>query len=194
MTMRLGLLCHAATAAVRTAAFPANEPLEPAAPLKLALLARSLPGFDRYCVSPTLRSRQTAEGLGLEAAEEPMLRDCDYGRWTGCSFDDIQAREPEAIALWLSDPTSAPHGGESVSGLIARVGEWLDVHRDEAGKMLAITHASVIRAAVVHAIDAGPEAFWRIDVAPLSLARLSGNHSRWNLVSIGTIAPDAEAS
>jgi len=79
-------------------------------------------------------------------------------------------------------------------GLIARVGEWLDAHRDEAGKMLAITHASVIRAAIVHAIEAGPESFWRVDVAPLSLARLSGTHSRWNLVSIGAIAPDADAS
>jgi broad specificity phosphatase PhoE len=194
MVMRLGLLCHAATAAVRAAAFPADEPLEPTAPLKLALLARSVPGFDSCWSSPALRARQTADGLGLEATEEPLLRDCDYGRWSGCSFDDVQAREPEAIAQWLSEPASAPHGGESVLGLIARVGEWLDAHRDEAGKMLAITHASVIRAAIVHAIEAGPESFWRVDVAPLSLARLSGTHSRWNLVSIGAIAPDADAS
>jgi broad specificity phosphatase PhoE len=189
--MRLAMLCHAATAAVRAAAFPADEPLEPAAPLKLALLARNLPAFEHCCVSPALRARQTAEGLGLEANEEPMLRDCDYGRWTGCSLNEIQAREPEAIAQWLADPASAPHGGESVLRLIARVGEWLDAHRDAAGKKLAITHASVIRAAIVHAIEAGPESFWRVDIAPLTLARMSGSHSRWNLVSIGSVAPDA---
>jgi broad specificity phosphatase PhoE len=48
-----------------------------------------------------------------------------------------------------------------------------------------ITHAAVIRAAIVHAIEATPQSFWRIDVAPLSCTRLSGTNGRWNLVSTG---------
>jgi broad specificity phosphatase PhoE len=47
-----------------------------------------------------------------------------------------------------------------------------------------VTHASVIRAAIVCALEAEPRSFWRIDIAPLSLTRLSGNHGRWTLVSM----------
>jgi broad specificity phosphatase PhoE len=51
-----------------------------------------------------------------------------------------------------------------------------------------VTHASIIRAAVVHAIEAGPQSLWRIDIAPLSITRLSGTNGRWNLTSAGCTA------
>jgi broad specificity phosphatase PhoE len=53
------------------------------------------------------------------------------------------------------------------------------------GATLAITHAAIVRAAIVHALGADSSAFARIDVAPLSLARLSGHAGRWNLVALG---------
>jgi broad specificity phosphatase PhoE len=180
----LRLLCHAATAAVRTSAFPADEPIDSQARQKLASLPFRLSHADRCWTSPALRARQTAQGLQLDAAVEPMLRDCDYGRWAGRAFDDVQAKEPDAIAEWLRDPTSAPHGGESIVALIERVAAWLDRESETPGRILAITHASIIRAAIVHAIDAPAHSFWRIDIAPLSLTRLSGAHSRWTLAAI----------
>ena len=180
----LRLLCHAATAAVRTSAFPADEPIDSQARQKLASLPFRLSHVDRCWTSPALRARQTAQGLQLDAAVEPMLRDCDYGRWAGRGFDDVQAKEPDAIAEWLRDPTSAPHGGESILALIERAAAWLDRESGTPGRVLAITHASIIRAAIVHAIGARPHSFWRIDIAPLSLTRLSGAHGRWTLASI----------
>jgi broad specificity phosphatase PhoE len=68
-----------------------------------------------------------------------------------------------------------------------RVAVWLGEQLATKGKVLAVTHASVIRAAIVHAIEAGPRSFWRIDVAPLSVARLSGHDGRWTLVSLGAL-------
>jgi len=59
------------------------------------------------------------------------------------------------------------------------------------GKIVAVTHASVIRAAIVHAIEAGPRSFWHIDVAPLSLARLSANNGRWTLVSLAAMEAES---
>jgi len=44
-----------------------------------------------------------------------------------------------------------------------------------------VTHAAVIRAAVIHAIDAKPSSFWRIDVAPLCRVDLRSNGERWVL-------------
>jgi broad specificity phosphatase PhoE len=183
-TTRLRLVCHAATAAVRTSAFPADEPIDAKARQKLAPPPFRLGRADRCWTSPALRARQTADGLALDAAVEPMLRDCDYGRWAGRSFDEVRAEEPDAIAEWLRDPACAPHGGESILTLIERAAAWLDRESRTPGRILAITHASFIRAAVVHAIEAPPRSFWRIDIAPLSLVRLSAGHGRWSLASI----------
>ena len=184
---RLRLLCHAATSAVRASAFPADEPIDSQGLQKLAALSFRASAADRCWTSPALRARQTAQGLKFAATIEPMLRDCDYGRWAGRSFDEVQAEEPDALAEWLRDPASAPHGGESIVNLMRRVASWLDAQNGAPGRTVAVTHASVIRAAVVHAIGAPPQSFWRIDVAPLSLTRLSGANGRWTLASIGRL-------
>jgi broad specificity phosphatase PhoE len=47
------------------------------------------------------------------------------------------------------------------------------------------THPAIIRAAIVHAIEADSHSFWRIDIAPLSITRLSGLGGRWNLSAAG---------
>lgn len=44
-----------------------------------------------------------------------------------------------------------------------------------------MAEAAVIRAAVVHGLRLPAEAFWRLDVAPLTLTELSGRSGRWNV-------------
>jgi broad specificity phosphatase PhoE len=188
MTARLQLLCHAPTAATRKSGFPADEPLEPKARERLAQLPHRLNNADVRLTSPALRAVQTAIALGIEATVVPLLRECDYGRWTGRSFDEVQAEEPAAIAEWLTNPAASPHGGESILALMERVAGWLKTRQPEDAKTIAVTHASVIRAAIVLAIEAEPRSFWRIDIAPLSLARLHGAMGRWTLASVGPMA------
>jgi broad specificity phosphatase PhoE len=110
MTTRLSLLCHAPTAAHHAIAFPADEPPDLQAHEKLSKLSHRLHA-DRILTSPAKRARQTAEALKLEAAIEPLLCDCDYGRWTGRSIDDMRAEDPEGLDAWMRDPAAAPHGG-----------------------------------------------------------------------------------
>jgi broad specificity phosphatase PhoE len=169
---------------VRTSTFAADEELDAQGRRKLNGLSHRLRHWDRCLTSPARRATQTAAALGLEAAIEPLLRDCNYGSWTGRSLDEVQAQEPEALADWIKDPSAAPHGGESVVAMIARVSAWLDTQLTSPGVVLVITHASVIRAAIVCAIEAEPRSFWHIDIAPLSLTQLSGNGGRWTLVSM----------
>jgi broad specificity phosphatase PhoE len=190
MTTRLKLLCHASTSAVRTSAFPADEPLDTQGRQKLAAFPRHLLRGDRCFTSPALRAGQTAESLGLVATVEPALQDCDYGQWTGRSLEDVQVQNPEAVAEWLRNPEAAPHGGESVVALIARVSAWLEAQKQAPGTVVAVTHAAVIRATIVCALEAAPRSFWHIDVAPLSLTRLS-HHGRWTLVSLSSRKADA---
>jgi broad specificity phosphatase PhoE len=115
---------------------------------------------------------------------EPLLRDCDFGRWAGRSLAEVEAQEPEAVADWLQNPHAAPHGGESFADVMRRVGGWMDDLLVGNGSVLAITHATVVRAAIAHALGVGPGTFRHIDVAPLTRTRLSGGGRRWTLAAL----------
>ena len=186
MTSQLRLLAHAATVGMRTAVFPGDdETLDPRAAAELAGWCGKLAYSDRQWVSPASPARQTAAVLGLSAQVEPALAECDFGRWRGQSLQSVQAREPHTAAQWMLDPAKAPHGGESFESVIGRVRRWMEDQSSARGITLAITHASVVRAAVIVAIEAEPSSFRRIDIAPGTLLRLSGHAGRWNLVGLG---------
>ena len=185
MAARLDLLAHGASAATRGARFPDDDSLEASAVGALEALRGRLRPYAQVLTSPARAARETAAALGFDAEVEMALSDCDYGRWRGLASKDLAEREPDAFATWLGDPAAAPHGGESLAALIERIGAWLTQAMAREGATLAITHAAVVRAAIVNALGAGSSAFARIDVAPLSLARLSGHAGRWNLVALG---------
>ena len=179
MTTRVLLVCHAATAATRHTAFPGDEPLAATG------IPDPLPRMSRAVSGPELRCRQTAEMFELRPEIEPRLRDCDYGRWRGRTLAELSESEPAAVREWLTEPSSTPHNGESIVDMIGRVGGWLDELRGTRGRVVAITHPAVIRAAIVHAIRATPESFWRIDIAPLTRTALAGSGDTWGLSSLG---------
>ena len=184
MLTSLTLISHASTRALRKAAFPCDEPIDPSAYRKAAT-AGPLRRAQLSWTGPELRTAQTAEALALDAVIEPALRDCDYGRWRGRALAEVQAEEPEAVIAWLTDPLSAPHGGESILDLLARVGAWLDTIASQSGRAVAVTHPAISRAAIVHAIGATAHVFWRIDVAPLTRVELHGRSGGWTLRSSG---------
>ena len=184
MTTRLHLLCSASTSSASSIAFAQDEPLDPRGRESLAKLSGRLPSCDVALRSPALCAAQTAEGLGLDTRPETLLRDCDFGHWAGRSLADVQAETPEAVAEWLQNPHAAPHGGESFADVMTRVGEWMDGLLTAQRSILAITHATVVRAAIAHALGADAMAFRHIDVAPLTRAKLSGGGGRWTLAAL----------
>jgi broad specificity phosphatase PhoE len=194
MTARLTFICHASTDATRSIAFPSDERLDDQGRARAHAFADHLQGASRVWVGPELRTRQTAEALGLDAIIAPELRDCDYGTWKGCTLQELSAREPEAVSRWLRDPTAAPPGGESTANVIQRAANWLDLQLGVAGRAIVVTHAAIIRAAIVHAIGAPAQSFWRIDIGPLSRVCFSGHDGRWNLRYIGPMQSAPEPS
>ena len=184
MTTRLEFLCSASTAGLRAAAFPADDPLDLKGRTALARLAGGLARYDRILCSPAVSARETAGGLELAASPEPALRDCDFGRWAGRPLAEIEALEPEALGLWLSDPEASPHGGESFAEVMIRVAEWMDALPENSGAILAITHAAVLRAAIVRALGAPTLSLLHIDVAPLGRARLARAHGVWRFSAL----------
>ena len=181
MPGRLTLICHGTTAATRASAFPLDEPLENGVAEQARILSPALRRWDRAVTSPALGARQTADALSLDANVHPTLRDCDYGLWRGRRLADIQAAHPAEVAVWLSDLDAAPHGGESLLALMRRVSDWLADRLRDDGHTVAVTHAAVIRAAVIGVLDAPPQSFWRIDVEPLSRVDLRSDKRRWVL-------------
>jgi broad specificity phosphatase PhoE len=107
MTARLTLICHASTDAVRSAAFPADEPIDGRDQADAIELAERLPRADRCWSSPELRTRQTAQLLKLNAISLSELRDCDYGAWKGHTFEEILGRDPKGVDAWLRSGSSA---------------------------------------------------------------------------------------
>ncbi len=189
---RITLVCHATTHALRRVTFGGDDPLDEIGKTKAAKLAGSLGRVDHCWTSPALRARETAAAMGLAATVDERLRECDFGRWTGLRFQQLLFKEPKKLVSWIRDPSSAPHGGESIPQVLARVAAWIAERGRDPGHTVAVTHASVIRAAIVHVIEAQLPSFWRIDVVPLSQTDLRTNGRRWVLRSMGPIVPGEE--
>ncbi len=130
--------------------------------------------------SPARCARDAAQALGFdEARHEDRIAEVDYGRWQGRSLKDLANEEPEALAAWCRDPRAAPHGGESFCDVAARVAGWLE-QLDGPAEVVAVSHAAVLRAAIVHALDGPPSAFSRIEIAPLSWIELRRSARGWS--------------
>lgn len=192
MTTRVTLISPALSTALREARF-ADGPLDATgirqteAVRGTVAVAEQRASADQVFTSPSVRCKQTAEGLGLVAEPLPELRTCAMGRWRGMRLEEVGAAEPQSVAAWLADPTATPHGGESLKALHTRVGRWLDAlgadARPRSARILAVAEPDVVRALTVHAIGAPTQVFWRIDVQPLTVTELSGRNGRWNLRS-----------
>lgn len=181
MTIRLLLVTPAAGEALRDVRFDDDRPLEPAALARAAAAAGTLPPAVRNYVSPSLRCRQTAEALGLDAEPLPAIAACDMGSWRGRTLVSLAVAEEHAVVRWLGDAGAAPHGGESLRDVRTRVGAWLDGLHSGTGRIVAVAEPDAVRMAVVHALAAPDEAFWRVDIPPLTVTELSGRDARWNL-------------
>ncbi|AKS32205.1 histidine phosphatase family protein [Mycolicibacterium goodii] len=192
--VRLSLVSHAMTDALAAGRFPADEPLNELGHRQTGTVDISASGTGQIGASgtgqigasgtvlcgPEKRTVQTAELLGLSAEVRPELADLDCGGWRG---KPLGAVEPADLAVWLTEPTRAPHGGESIVELIERVRRWMQTVSTRRGRLVAVTHPAVIRAAVLVALDAPPKSFWRIDIAPVSRTVLHHRAGAWTLRS-----------
>lgn len=182
---RLSFICHGATFSSYQGAFPIDEPLADSVADHVQTVAGSIRPSEKVLVSPALRARQTAKALFLDAIPDERLKDLDYGQWAGQSLLELQRVSPGSVALWMSDPTHAPHGGESIAELVARVSQLLDAHKTVGGHIVAVTHAAVIRGAILSLLNAPLSSFWMIDIEPLTVTEFSSDGRRFSLRSSG---------
>lgn len=170
--LRVDLVGHGLTEAVRKARFPVDEPLDESG----RAAVRACVPLDEALVrtGPERRARETAAELGLIGEQDVRLRDLDAGSWRGSEMSKVAQ---DQLFAWLTDPEFRGHGGESVTDLVARVRFWLAEIASSGRDTVAVTHPAVVRAALLVVLDAPAKSFWRMDVPPASVTRL---HYRGN--------------
>ena len=185
MSLRVLFICHAATAGTRRAVFGGDGPLLDGASRRVADLAPHLPRARAVLCSGARCAAETAAALGLAdvAVVDGAVADWDFGTWRGRALDEVEAADPDGVVAWRADPRGAPHGGEALVDVLARVRGWLEGLEGE-GTRTVVTHPSVIRAAVVCGLEVPEEAFWTIDVAPTSVTELRRRGTRWRVARI----------
>lgn len=133
----------------------------------------------RVVTSPLRRCVETAEvvaaATGAAVVEDGRLVEIDYGEWEGVRLDELPA---DTGAAWRADPAFRPPGGESLAEVQARVAGWCEEQRANDGPVVAVSHVSPVKAAVIWALGGDPRTAWQLWVAVASLTTLEVGSNR----------------
>lgn len=121
--------------------------------------------------SPVQRAQETAapiaEALGLAVRTDAGLVELDCGDWTGMTFDTLRKR-PEWHRWNRFRSSAAIPGGETMLAVQARTVAALErlhaAHGD--AEIVVVSHADVIKAALLHVLGAPLDHMGRLEVAP----------------------------
>lgn len=180
---RLWLIRHAPVAGPNGVIHDSDAPADLSNRAAIDALRNALPGDPQCVASPSRRTMETAQALGLQPIAEPAFREQHFGAWTGRRHDDI-ARElgAEYHAFWRAPADNRPPGGESFVDQIVRVREGLAGLPD--ADAILVVHSGTVRAALTIALDLTPDAALRFVIDPLSLTRIDRLAGGWRVVCV----------
>jgi probable phosphoglycerate mutase len=183
---RILLIRHAATATVgrQLAGRTEDAALSSAGSAHARRLARALSAEKIASVytSPRQRARQTADLLAASwrtrAACVPELDEVDYGEWSGRTIEELRGVGRWQAFNTIRSCTSIPNG-ELMIAVQARIVAFLQSLRERhpVESVAVITHAEVIRAALVYYLGAPLDVMLRLEVSPGSVSVLQIDES-----------------
>lgn len=168
---------------------PLNDQGEVQARVTAVALARHR--FAAIYASDLARARQTAQAasqtLSLAVITDSRLRERHYGFFQGLTYDEAQARHPQAYARFVARDADFvfPGGGESLAGFAERIRCTLQeiAARHPGEQVLVVTHGGVLdiarRLATGKPFDTARD--FAIPNAALNWLEIGGD--RWRLVS-----------
>ena len=128
--------------------------------------------------SPLERARETAEPIALrldrpvEVNEE--IQEIAFGAWSGRSFEELD-RDPAWRTWNMARSVSRPPGGETMleaqGRIVAAMERLREAYRDRA--VVLVSHADVIKAALLYHLGLPVDAYARFDVDPASVSTLA---------------------
>jgi broad specificity phosphatase PhoE/ribonuclease HI len=156
-----------------------NElPLDAAGERQAAALAkRNFGDVAAIVSSPLRRARQTAAAiatpLGLDVLIEDGFAEVDFGGWEGLTMAEARVQDAAAVDAWLGSVDVAPPNGESFAALGRRVRTAREsvIAAHPASVVVVVTHVTPIKTLVRFALDAPPQAMFRLflDIASVSV-------------------------
>jgi probable phosphomutase (TIGR03848 family) len=136
-----------------------------------------LGSIDAVYASPLERTRETAAPIAKATRRRVRaakgLLECDFGSWTGQRLTTLRKR-PEWAQVQGSPSGFRFPGGESFAEMQLRI--WNELERlvriHPGGRIVAVSHADPIKAAVAMATGVHLDLFQRIVVSPCSITPL----------------------
>lgn len=174
----LVLVRHAASKGSRTFVGQNDKPLSATGRRQLKDLAAKLSRFrfQAAFASDLQRTQATAHAavrrLELEVEIRPRLREMHFGRWQGLSWDEITKRHPRLASLWLKHFPSEPiPEAEQFTHFKKRVKSELNeiVAANRGRCVLVVTHAGVIRLALMDALGMKDRNMFRLAQDPCAV-------------------------
>jgi len=116
-----------------------------------------------------------AKPLGLAPSAILRLNDIDYGDWQGLTRDEARARWPAELDLWYAHPDwAAIPNGESLQQVLTRAVAALRdiVRRHPDDTVVLVSHDSVNRVLLLHALELPLSRYWRFRQSPCCINEL----------------------
>jgi phosphoserine phosphatase len=142
-------------------------------------------------VSPLSRCQDTGAAIGrpLGLVPTPLdgLADIDYGQWQGLTPDEARTRWPQQVDLWYRMPDQAEiPGGETLAQVRARVMDALHTvcARHDTETVVLVSHDSINRVLLLHALNASLSHYWRIRQHPCAINEIEFGDSGFVIVSV----------
>ncbi len=159
----------------------ADQPLNANGEAQARQLSAKLNGaeYDQIYSSDLVRVQQTARlalnDSTLEVTLDERLREIDFGKFEGLTYDEIQTQFPEELTTWEANRDQNTHGGERLIDVVARVKDFLDDvrerHVDE--KVLIFAHGGTIGMLLALALGAPPRKWWQFRLANTAVSQIS---------------------
>ena len=155
--------------------------------------------WDIILTSPLARCADFAHRLG-EERKIPVrilddLREIGFGAWEGMTKEEVLDSRPEEFHKFYEDPIAhPPENAEKVENFFTRISLIYEIFLEKySGKrILVVAHAGVIRAALMHAIGAGPGQMYNVEIRNGMISRVRYRSGRTGLELInGTIETPA---
>lgn len=102
--------------------------------------------FKNVYYSPLTRTNETLQHLELEGISEERIREVNFGKFAGLTYDQLVETYPDESKSWFDDPhTFEVPEGESLNMVYERIENFLEFAMEKNEDIVLVTHEGVIK-------------------------------------------------
>ncbi len=151
--------------------------------------------IDIIYTSDLKRAFTTAEAINryhdIQVIRENGLREIDFGKWEGLTYQEISSEYPEIVKKWNQDPASVnPPGGENLNDFRDRVGSAFTdiINNNENQTILTVSHGGTIKAYLTYLLDMPVQRYWQFETASTGISIIKFFEGKAIISSLNVLA------